>query len=100
MPKEVFKNWITLQAAILDWSEAAVHSHLLLKISPENTGGRESFFWTNYRLTVQSSGYMTSDYVLKWLHHECFLGNLPLGLFRCSCPQPSVFENFYRKYWW
>ena len=32
----------------------------------------ESFFWSNYRLAVQSS-----DYILKWLHQECFLGNPP-----------------------
>ena len=32
----------------------------------------ESFFWLNYRLAVQSS-----DYIPKWLHQECFLGNLP-----------------------
>ena len=129
MPKEIFivRNQITLQAAILDCSEAAVHSHPFSKISPENTGVRvlllvklqtdwseyrlytkmvlprmfswksstwtvqkqlstaihfwkllqkipvvESFFWSNYRLAVQSS-----DYILKWLHQECFLGNLP-----------------------
>ena len=29
-----------LQAAILDWSEAAVHSHPFSKISPEDTSGR------------------------------------------------------------
>ena len=27
---------------------------------------------SNYRLTVPSS-----DYILKWLHQECFLGNFP-----------------------
>ena len=42
MAKEIFivRNRITLQAAILDCSEAAVHSHLFLKISPGNTDGR------------------------------------------------------------
>ena len=42
MPKEIFivRNRITLQAAILNRSEAAVHSHPFSKISPENTGGR------------------------------------------------------------
>ena len=132
MPKEIFivRNRITLQAAILDCSEAAVHSHPFSKISPENTGVRvlllvklqtdwseyrlytkmvlprmfswksstwtvqkqlstaihfwkllqkipvvESFFWSNYRLAVQSS-----DYILKWLHQDCFLGNLPKAL--------------------
>ena len=42
MPKEIFIeiNRITLQAAILDCSEAAVHSNPFSKISPENTGGR------------------------------------------------------------
>ena len=40
--KEIFivTNQIKLQAAILDCSEAAVHSHPFSKISPENTGGR------------------------------------------------------------
>ena len=39
MPKEIFivRNRITLQAAILNRSEAAVHSHPFSKISPENT---------------------------------------------------------------
>ena len=56
----------------------------------------ESFFWSNYRLIVQSS-----NYILKWLHQECVLGNLRLGLFRSSRPQPSTFENLSRKYrWW
>ena len=55
----------------------------------------ESFFWSNYRLTVQSG-----DYILKWLHQECFLGNLRLGLSRSSCPQPSIFGNSSRKYRW
>ena len=129
IPKEIFnvRNRITLQAAILDCLEAAVHSHPFSKISPGNTGDRvlllvklqtdcsewrlytkitpprmfswrsfawtvqkhlsttihirkflqnmpvvESFFWSNYRLAVQSS-----DYVPKWLLQECFLGNLP-----------------------
>ena len=31
----------------------------------------ESYFWSNYRLTVQSS-----NYIRKWLHQECFFGNL------------------------
>ena len=152
MPKEIFivRNRITLQAAILDCSEAVVHSYPFSTISPENTGGWvlllvklqtdcselrlytkmtpprmsswkssawtvpkqlstviqfrkfiqkipvvESFFWSNYRLTVQSG-----DYILKWLHQDCFLGNLPLGLFRSSRPYSSIFENFSRKYRW
>ena len=36
----IVRNRITLQAAILDCSEAAVHSHSFSKIYPENTGGR------------------------------------------------------------
>ena len=39
----IVRNRIKLQAAIWDCSEAAVHSHLFLKI---------------YRLTVQSSDYI------------------------------------------
>ena len=56
----------------------------------------ESFFWSNYRLIVQSS-----NYILKWLHEECFLGNLPLGLFRSNRPQPFILEYLSRNYrWW
>ena len=42
MPKEIFiaRNRITLQSTILNCSDAAAHSHLFSKISPENTGGR------------------------------------------------------------
>ena len=36
----IVRNRITLQAAILDCSEAVVHSHPFSKISPENTCGR------------------------------------------------------------
>ena len=32
----------------------------------------KSFFWSNYRLAVESN-----DYILKWLHEECLLGNSP-----------------------
>ena len=48
----------------------------------------ESFFWSNFRLIVQSS-----DYILKWLHQKCYLGNLPLGLFNSavhSHPFPKI----------
>ena len=42
IPKEIFivRNRITLQTAILDCSEAAVHSHPFSKISLKGTGGR------------------------------------------------------------
>ena len=41
MPKEIFivRNWIILQVAILDCSEASFHSHPFLKLSPEITDG-------------------------------------------------------------
>ena len=73
MWKEIFvvSNRIILQAAILDCSEAAVtviHFRKFLQEIPVV----QSFFWSNYRLTVQRS-----DYILKCLHQECFLGNLP-----------------------
>ena len=64
MPKEIFivRNWITLQAAILNCSAAVVHSPLFSKISLENP----------------SFGQIAAtDYIPKWLHQECFLGNLP-----------------------
>ena len=78
------RNRITLQAAFLDCSEAAVHSHPFSKVSPENSSSGVPLLVK--LLTVQST-----DYILKWLHQECFLGNLPLGLFRSSRPQPSIF---------
>ena len=42
MPKEIFtvRNRITLQAPILNCSEAAVHSHPFSNISPGNIGDR------------------------------------------------------------
>ena len=45
MPKEIFimRNRITLQAAILNCSDAAIYSHLFWKIFPENTSGSPSF---------------------------------------------------------
>ena len=45
MLKEIFivRNRIKLQAAFLDCSEAAVHSHLYSKIYLENTSGRVLF---------------------------------------------------------
>ena len=36
----IVRNRITLQAAIFDCSEVAVHSHQFSKVSPGNTGGR------------------------------------------------------------
>ena len=45
MSKEIFaeRNRISLHAAILDCSGAAVYSHPFPKIYPENTGGRVLF---------------------------------------------------------
>ena len=42
MRKDIFivRNRITLQAVVLDCSEAAVYSHPYSKMSPGNTGGR------------------------------------------------------------
>ena len=42
MLKEIFivRNQITLQAAFLNYTDAAVHSHPFSKISPEKAGGR------------------------------------------------------------
>ena len=42
MPKKkiIVRNRVTLQVAILDCSEPAVHSHLFSNIFPENTGRR------------------------------------------------------------
>ena len=41
MLKEIFivRNQITLQAAFLNYTDAAVHSHPFSKISPEKAGG-------------------------------------------------------------
>ena len=59
MPKEIFivRNRITLQAALLDCSEAAVYSHPFSKFF-QKILVVESFFWSNYRMTVQSSEYI------------------------------------------
>ena len=59
MPKEMFivRNRIILRAAILDYSEAAVHSHPFSKIYPENTGGRVLLL-VKFQTAVQSSVYI------------------------------------------
>ena len=46
MLEEIFivRNRITLQAAILEYLEGAVHSHPFSKIFPGNTGGRVLLF--------------------------------------------------------
>ena len=67
----IARNQITFQEAISDCSETAIQSHPFPNISPKNTDGTEILL-VNYRLTVQSSSF-----ILKWLHQECFLGNLP-----------------------
>ena len=95
-----FTDWLFRVATMLKWfHQACFLEDLLLRLCHsfwiflQKITVVESFFYSNYRLTVQSS-----DYILKWLHQECFHGNLPLGLFRSSCPQPSIFKNFSRKY--
>ena len=60
----IARNRITLQAAILERSEAAADSHSFSKIL-QKILVVESFFCSSYRLTVQSS-YC----ILKWLHQE------------------------------
>ena len=47
----------------------------------------ESFFWSNYRLANQNS-----DYILKWLHQECFLGNLPKDFGVPKYHRSQIFE--------
>ena len=81
IPKEIYivRNRIILQAAILDCSEAAVQSHPFSKLSPGNTDGKV-ILWSNYRLTVHSS-----NYILKWLRQERFLGNLPKAFGAPKC---------------
>ena len=76
-------NTINISHSIRKCKKPSIFEHFLVV---------ESFFWSNYRLIVQSS-----DYILKWLHKEYFLGNLPLGLFRSSRPQSSIFENVSRN---
>ena len=48
----------------------------------------ESFLWSNYRLAVQSS-----DYILNWLHQECFLGNLPKAFGAPKYHRSQIFET-------
>ena len=68
MRKEILtvRNQITLQAVILDYSEAAVHSHSFSKISSGNSSGRVLLLvkletdcseWRSYtKITPPSSG--------------------------------------------
>ena len=74
MPKEIFvvRNRITLQAAILDCSEAAVQSHPFSKIFPENTDGSFTFklqiVCSEYRLCTK----MTPARMFSWKSSESF----------------------------
>ena len=56
MPKEIFivRNWITLQAAILDYSEAAVQSH--------------PFFFYKYYYTTTSKLKITITQITITVH--------------------------------
>ena len=70
MPKEIFivRNRIKLKAAILNCSEAAVHSHSFSRISPENTGGRVILL---VKLQTDCSGWrlytkMTPPRMFSW----------------------------------
>ena len=61
MPKKkiIVRNRVTLQVAILDCSEPAVHSHLF-QIFFQKILVEESLFWSNDRQAIQSC-----DYILK-----------------------------------
>ena len=74
MVKEIFIVRIELHCKQLSWTvqkqpSTAIH----FRKFPEKTLVVESFFWSNYRLTVQSS-----DCILKWLHQELHYYSLPL----------------------
>ena len=56
-------NTISISRAIRKCRKPSIFENVLVV---------ESFFWSNYRLIIQSS-----DYILKCLHQESFLGNLP-----------------------
>ena len=60
MRKEIFivTNQIKLQGAILDCSEAPVHSHPFSKISPEIVSDRVF-------LSILETDFQSGDYILK-----------------------------------
>ena len=88
MPKEIFivRNRITLQAAILDCSEAAVHSHPFSKISPGNTGGRVLFL---VKLQTDCSEW---PLYTKMTPAKCFL-----KIFRLNCSEAAVHRHPFSK---
>ena len=61
MRKEIFivTNQIKLQGAILDCSEAPVHSHPFSKISPEIVSDRV------FLLAILETDFQSGDYILK-----------------------------------
>ena len=96
MRKEMFivRNRITLQAAILDCSEAAVHSHSFSKSSPGNTGGRVILLvklqtdcseWRLYTkmtpsrmFSWKSSTWTVQNQPSKVIHFRKFLQEIPM----------------------
>ena len=96
MPKETFivRNRITLQAAILDCSEAAVHSHPFSKISPRNTGSR-ILLLVKLQTDCSEWGLYT-----KMTTPRMFCWQFCTGTVQKQQSTASIFENLSRKYWW
>ena len=66
-PRRMF-SWKSSAWTVQKQPSTTIHFGIFIQKLPV----MESFFWLNYRLAVQSS-----DYILKWLHQERFLGNIP-----------------------
>ena len=76
IPKEIFvvKNRIPVQAAMSACSDAAVSTAILFRKLLQKIQMVESFLWSHYRLTVQSSDYikMNSPRMFSWKSSESF----------------------------
>ena len=75
---------ITLQAAVSHWSEAAVHSHPFLKISPENAGVSRYFchvtksrIFKNLNLTKKADRNFRRTFLKNRFRHLKLYSNPP-----------------------
>ena len=94
--KEIFtvRNQITLQAAILKCSEAAVHSNLFSKICQGNTGGRVLLL---VKLQTDCSEWRLYN---KMAPARTFFWKSSAWTVQKQLSKAIHFENFSRKYRW
>ena len=84
----IAKNCLRPESAPSVWTvQKQLSTAILFRKSLQKILVVESFLWSNYRLTVHSG-----DYILKWLHQERFLANLPKAFGGTKYHRLKIFE--------